>query len=43
MVWDIFEGGGEDILEKIFLKEIFWRIWWKEKEGKKKEKGKEMK
>jgi len=28
-------------LEKIFLKEIFWRIWWKEKEGKKKEKGKE--
>ena len=27
-------------MEKIFLVEK-WRIWWKEKEGKKKEKGKE--
>ena len=34
-------GDGErlDILEKIFLVEK-WRIWWKEKEGKKKERGK---
>ena len=33
---DILFFCGEDILVKIF-----WRIWWKEKKGKKKEKGKE--